>query len=442
MAYSLATLSPGNATATINPTSRRDSQRAHQSFGMPATQACPEQLHTDSEFEEGSPLLRELRAIFDWMAQERGAEKIPSRKFKQRLPELHRRMPQIAGSFRRMDANGDCWLEWEEFASFCLKDVSLMQQMRRTTTISVYAKEKSGEITYKEQLDPHRMCEVGTIPPLLAWETSHVVEWRIENLLIGPSSTCPVTHGPMVVRPGSSMASPPFRGGGVSGFLRFWPAGYWTEAQQRLKVHCSAPHFSADVKVQGPYPMPPPEAWCCLGIMMPAGTHLVFRFFAGDKKSEKRQVFWHEGSHPGMLWAPESLERPRMKPGDSLTVGVEIFRNLGAENSMLPKPHKQQGAKKRTPQIIETSEADNFKEPVEKLQLKNSMSLPALPNASTWRSLDKLLQAHRRDVHQKEQSDAFSSTFASRRVFSNGFDGPRVLSDREQDDKLFETIRS
>jgi len=239
-------------------------------MGSLPVQDLPDDIlyHGVPEFEEEGELIKELRSIFDWMAQEKGALKIPSRKFKERVPELHRRMPQIASSFRRMDANGDCWLEWSEFATFCLKDKRLLHQMKRTTTISVYGKEKGGQISYKELLDPHRQCEVGTIPPLLPWEVSHVVEWRIENLVIGPLRGSPVLHGPIVVRPGISLASPPFRGAGICGFLRFWPAGYWTEAQRRLKTMVAAPHFSSDEQNKSPYPMPPPDAWCCLGCIV------------------------------------------------------------------------------------------------------------------------------------------------------------------------------
>jgi hypothetical protein len=185
--------------------------------------------------------LKEMRAIFDWMAQEKGAVAIASRKFKERVPELHRRMPQVASSFRRMDANGDCYLEWSEFVEFCLKDDLLTQQMKHYSVVSVYARERGGVISYKDALDPHRQCEVGTIPPLLPWEISHVVEWRIEHLVTGPTRGHPVTHGSTVVRPGISLASPPFRAAAVSGFLRFYPSGYYTEAQRRIKVKAAAP---------------------------------------------------------------------------------------------------------------------------------------------------------------------------------------------------------
>lgn len=287
-----------------------------------------------------------------------------------------------------------------------------MQRAKRETTVSVYGKERGGQISYKEALDPHRQCEVGTVPPLLPWEISHVVEWRIENLMIGKLKGSPVMHGPIVVRPGISMASPPFRGAGVTGYLRFWPAGYWTEAQRRLKTTVSAPHFMSDERNQSPYPMPPADAWCCIGCHVPAGTHLQFRFFAGNKKSCKRQCFWHDGNFPGMLWSPDDLARPILGEGDTFTVGIEIFRNLGVTDGVPAKRHKQQGVKSRTPFIRDTSEAaDAFKEHSEKLKAK-SMSLPALPTASSWRSLDKLLQNHfyERDAIQRETTDSFQRT--------------------------------
>ena len=129
-----------------------------------------------------------------WICQEKGAMKIASRDFKQRLPVLHKKFPQvlyiyiyiyiyrererciyiyiyiyhishityhishityhishitlyivlcyvmllyhivvyhiimlyhmfkIATNFIRMDSNGDCWLEWHEFVTFCVQD--------------------------------------------------------------------------------------------------------------------------------------------------------------------------------------------------------------------------------------------------------------------------------------------------------------------------------
>lgn len=373
---------------------------------------------TEPEFEEDHKLIQELKAIFDWMAQEKNATKISRRAFTHRLPELQRRMPQIARSFRFMDKNGDSWLEWWEFKVYCLSEPSLVHQMKKASTVTVYAKERDGQISYKELLDPIRMCDVGTCPSLLPWEMSHVIEWRIDNLICSKQGGAPVRHGPTVVRPGTSFASPPFRGAGVCGFLRFWPAGYWTEAQRRLKVQAATPHCISDAKANGPHPSPPPDAWCCVGCSVPAGTHLVIRFFVGDRKSEKREVFWHEGNFPGMLWAPEGMERPVLKEGDSYRVGVEIFRNLGACNGHPPKQHKQQGVKERTPVVRDLAEGvEAFKAGhVEKLANK-TMSLPALPDSATWRNLDKLLRAYRREVDAKavvkDKSVSFKTASAS-----------------------------
>mmetsp|Transcript_32317 Transcript_32317/g.57191 ORF Transcript_32317/g.57191 Transcript_32317/m.57191 type:complete len:420 (+) Transcript_32317:125-1384(+) len=373
---------------------------------LKASQRTPLELVSgEPEFADEKPLLKELRAIFDWMAQEAGATRIPSREFKQRLPMLHRRMPFMASSFKRMDANGDCWLEWDEFVNFCLSDVRLIQQMRRTSTISVYGRQRKGPVMYKEQLNPQLMCEMGTPPPLLPWEAAHVVEWRVEGLVIGPRKGSPVYNGNQIVRPGTCVASPPFRGAGCCGFLRLWPSGYWTEAQRRSKV--DVPHATADTLVIGPYPMPPSNAWCCLGACMPAGTHLVLRFFVGDMKSEKRECYWHSGTHPGTLWSPPQQEPPILKEGDSITVGIEIFRNLGGVVEKKPAPHKEKVMKGMTPGIKEPFES--WKRP----GIDRSTSLPALPSGSSWRKLDTLLQAHRCDEKmRRSRSEAkFSQTF-------------------------------
>lgn len=382
--------STAGATALLPSAARQASRRVSSLSEHPEL----ELRFNEPEFEEDHPLIKQLRAIFDWMAQERNAKVVSHRKFTHRLPELHRRMPQIATSFRHMDRNGDGWLQWGEFSSFCLKDQKLMHDMRHSTTVQVYARERDGRRTNKDLLDPVRMCEVGSIPPLLAWETSHVVEWRVDNLNTGTTPGAPMRHGPTIIRPGTALASPQFRAAGICGVLKFWPSGYWSEAQQRAKRAHAAPHISFDEQTKGPHPMPSPDAWCGIGLSVPAGTHLVFRFFVGDFKSEKRECFWHDGNFPGTIWAPAGMKRPVMHLGDSVTCGIEIFANKAGSHP--PKHHKQQGVKNRTAFIRDNNEgAQAFKEAAERMDLK-SMSLPALPDSTTWRNLDKLLQEQRR----------------------------------------------
>jgi len=304
--------------------SKHNYMLAHQAE---AREAFEEGLDT---FKSGNALLSDLRKMFDWMAQEEGATKIASRKFKQRLPEIHKKFPQLAMSFTRMDENSDCWLTWEEFASFCLKDEGLKKMLKRSTSMTVYGLDGAGTRTYKDFMDPAHMCETSIAPPLLPWEKAHVVEWRIEGLKpCYKGAPCIFAGKPVVA--GSCFASPPFRAAGVNGYLRFWPAGYWTETQRRRKA--ALPPSSEDIVSGGANPLPPVDSWCCVGAVVPTGTHLVLRFFVGDAKSPKRECFWSEGNHAHGIWAPPSIQVPKeLIDSNEVVVGLEIIQNLGAQH--------------------------------------------------------------------------------------------------------------
>lgn len=394
---------------TLSPVAPRRSTAMDQHHGLgerisPLEVLIDEMTGGEPEFAEDNALLKELRSIWRWMAQEPGCTAIPSRTFKQRLPELHQRMPQIAFAFGRMDVNGDCWLTWEEFVAFCLKDLRLQRQMKKSSTVTVYARERcssksAGSAVYKDAFDPRRTCDVGTPPHVLPWEAHHVVEWRIEGLASGKGRGSPLTYMGCPVRAGTSLASPPFRAAGVCGFLRLWPAGYWTETQRRTKT--PLPHASADPLVMGPYPVPSAEAWCCVGACMPSGTHLVFRFFIGDEKSPKRECYWHDGTHPGQLWSPADKEPPSLQPGDSLKVGVEIIRNCGH----VSKPQRR-CAEMRRPALGEIDMVGNHRGRTD----ERSMRLPKRSTTCSWRKLDTLLQDHRRAQLQQHDGQVSPGT--------------------------------
>lgn len=307
---------------------------AREAFERPALLAVAHEL------EDQDPLLRELRLIFDWMARETGAKRISSRLFKQRLPDIHRKFPQLANNFARMDANSDCWLDWDEFACFCLKDERLAKSLRRAASVSVFGLSRTGERSFKDPFDPTHMCELGASPAILPWETSHIVEWRIEGLRIGQPGQ-PLVHAGTLVRPGASVASPPFRAAGVCGFLRFWPAGYWTESQ-RTRRTSEIPGAEA-ARSEGRCRPPSASSWCCVGACLPRGSHLALRFFVGDEASERRECYWGEGTHVHQLWGPKSAAPPnelrRRGPEDAtLVVGIEILRNLTLQKGLKEDP--------------------------------------------------------------------------------------------------------
>lgn len=313
----------------------QDAPMSKQAYFLKHRAAAREALEQGVEvFSEGNALLKELRTVFDWMAQERHATKINKRDFQKRLPEIHRKFPKLSTSFARMDLNNDCWLEWEEFVSFCLQDRRMEKAMQRQCIITVYGLDEGGSRMYKDIHDPTHMCETGTPPPLLPWEMSHVVEWRIEGLGLSHRG-CPVTYAGMVVRSGACIASPPFRAAGACGFLRFWPAGFFTETSRRKKA--SLPPGPAD-------PAPSSDAWCCIGASMPTATHLKFRFFIGDgtlsgenlTKSSKRECFWSEGTHVGQIWAPPATDPPAaLRESSHIIVGMEIYQNCAVHQGTI-----------------------------------------------------------------------------------------------------------
>eukprot|EP00933_Yihiella_yeosuensis_P082028 TRINITY_DN95765_c0_g1_i1.p1 TRINITY_DN95765_c0_g1~~TRINITY_DN95765_c0_g1_i1.p1 ORF type:complete len:511 (-),score=61.61 TRINITY_DN95765_c0_g1_i1:118-1650(-) len=277
-----------------------------------------------------NPLLLELRIVFDWMAQEKGVQRIPSRLFKQRLPEIHRKFPMLAANFARMDANGDCWLEWHEFASFCLKDERLSNMMKRAGSLFVYGVEQDGRRTFKDTLDPLH-CSESIIAPLLPWEQSQVIEWRIEGLAY-PTGGRPVSYHSRKIEHGRCLASKPFRAAGVCGYLQFWPVSYWTETQMRVKSQSAVTKLEESTC----QPMPSWNTWCCVGACMPIGTNLECRFYIGDVKSDWRDTYWQRGIDAGQLFAPEAHGggppahiRASLNNGEPLVVGMEIRRNKG-----------------------------------------------------------------------------------------------------------------
>jgi len=293
------------------------------------------------EFAEFSPLMKELRMVFDWICQEKGCMKIANRDFKARLPALHKKFPQISANFLRMDSNSDCWLEWGEFVNFCVQDDRLYKMLRRAATITVFGREHNGSLTYKDFLDPAHSCEMSPSPPILPWETAHVVEWRLDDLSLNMQQMRGTFGGTPLV-PGGSIASPPFRAGGVVGFIRFWPLGYWTEGRRRQKL--SSIPMTDEIIAEGCQGPPSAGSWCCIGAFLPAGTHLDVKFYVGDMISQTREVFWADGTHVLQLWAP-----PAKKPPASLTtpgnkapfiIGIEILRNLATQNHMKPVPKK------------------------------------------------------------------------------------------------------
>eukprot|EP00933_Yihiella_yeosuensis_P013142 TRINITY_DN12315_c0_g3_i1.p1 TRINITY_DN12315_c0_g3~~TRINITY_DN12315_c0_g3_i1.p1 ORF type:complete len:489 (-),score=57.05 TRINITY_DN12315_c0_g3_i1:93-1559(-) len=348
--------------------------------------AAREVFNQDSEvFGDNQPLLLELRRIFDWIAEERGALRIASRKFKQRLPEIHKKFPMLASNFARADLNSDCWLEWEEFCSFCLDDVRLMQQMKRSSAIQVYSIDHLGQRVYKDASDPEHGCEMSGATPLLPWEVAHVVEWRIEGLSY--RSKLPVTYHGRQIAPGAYVSSPTFAAGGVKGYLRFWPAGYWTESQTWKRASVTAITTKSEFGMPS-QEMPGAYAWCCVGANLQPGAHLKFRFYVLDSKSEKRECYWSKGVSAAQVWSPSEKSPPaeivdQEEPG-YITVGLEILRNRGAPHGKPTIKKLPDAAGRIAIRPKMRSKADEKACPMNSIFLNASSSVPSIhsvPNA-------------------------------------------------------------
>jgi len=335
----MAAVPPPAVAAAIVVRTGADDQKSKYAYFLDHQQEAVNAYESRNEMFIGddNPLLQELRAVYDWMAQEKNAKKMSSWTFKKRLPEIHKKFPMLANNFRRMDVNSDGWLEWEEFAPFCLKDKRLLKTMKRARGLTVYGIDAYGNRTFKEAHDPSHMCETSSAPQLLPWETAHVVEWRIEGLQLSRRGS-PVYYGGVPLRPGQSITSQPFSAGGVTGFFRFYPSGFWTESQRRKKqgqVASSDEAAAGLLEQEGtmwkPHPLPSPDSWCCLGVFAPQGSRLVVRYFVGDTKSETRHCYWMGSVHASQVWSPpEQGTPPHWQPGDAVTVGVEILKNVNS----------------------------------------------------------------------------------------------------------------
>lgn len=298
------------------------------------------------ELTDSHSLLGELRLVFDWIGQRKNCERIPCHVFKQKLPEIHAKFPQLATNFRAMDINQNYHLEWTEFVDFCLKDERLAASLKRATDLQVYSLDIDGNKLSKATFDPVHACELGSQNEMLPWELHHVVEWRIRGLTWTRRG---VMQWGRCLQPGDYISSPSFAAAGVRGNLRFWPAGYFNEAQRQAKnrkpAHLAAEELAAKapVRVHALESMPNPNAWCCLGASLPQGTHLDMRFFVGSASSNKRECYWRQAVHAAQLWTPNDRRPPKevleQTEADHLIVGIEIFRNRNGPHRS-PKPHR------------------------------------------------------------------------------------------------------
>lgn len=251
------------------------------------------------------------------------------------------------------------------------------KKTRRLCSMMVYGREKSGARTYKEVFDPSRMCEIGNAPPLLPWEEAHVVEWQIDGMNFERREDGYIMYGKTQIQAGGYVASHPFHAASVRGFLRFWPAGYWTAIQTRTRMNKPKSSGPAD-ETELPFPEPSTDSWCCLGANMPRGTHLLVRFFINHIKSAPRECYWSGSTHVCHIWAPPGKAPPSSVLQGKLVVGVEILKNYA-----VPQPRVFCKSQVKVPALREVfSAASSLVVGQPKLQKSQS-----LPNISSNRGI-------------------------------------------------------
>lgn len=348
--------------------------------GQSACQRVSDQVEF---FSDQNELLSELHVIFDWLAQKPGATTISRGRFKERAPEFFRKFPQLASSFGRLDEKGRGCVDRHEFLKFCLGSPWLKATTLRFEAITVFGRDACGNRICKEASDPALMCEMQCCPPLLPWEVSHIVEWRLRNLRSHVMWASPKV-GELPWTPGKHIDSPPFAAAGVSGFLRFWPAGQFTQTQQNVR---NFPNLRYCPHMDDSHQPAPGARGCCVGLFMPPGTHLKLRFFVGKSWSKVREVCWSGGTHVGQVWAPLHDAPPSLADGEQLVVGAEICKNFAMPRK--PRPRHLNAATKAS-----------IKPPMQEFavtgvlngvcQIKRSAPVPGLGKAQSLPNLPSL----------------------------------------------------
>ncbi|CAJ1348571.1 unnamed protein product [Effrenium voratum] len=155
-----------------------------------------------------------------------------------------------------------------------------------------------------------------------AQEEAHRADWTICRLKVD-MKTLQVKYGSIFIPAGQYISSRYFQIGGVTGSLRFWPNGHFSKASKNARMRLGDTTNS----------------WCALGLVMPEGTKLKFRFRVGKDWSEVRECHW-----PGcaQVWAP-----PQQEPGDltNLVVGVEVLGEASTPRFRRPQRSNRMGSK-------------------------------------------------------------------------------------------------
>merc|ERR1712080_683172 len=73
------------------------------------------------------------------------------------------------------------------------------------------------------------------------------------------------------------------------------------------------------------------------GAVLPAGTHLDFRFYIGSSKSTKRTCAWNQFVNPASLWTPKGSKPPPEVLDDRKRLSHSWHRDLPEQGRSLQK---------------------------------------------------------------------------------------------------------
>lgn len=105
-------------------------------------------------------------------------------------------------------------------------------------------------------------------------EPTHRADWTIRRLKVD-LKTLQVKYWNVFVPAGQYISSSYFQIGEDMASMRFWPNGYYGKAAKRTRTRMTSGQA---------------DSWCAIGLVMPEGTKLKFRFHIGNQMVRSQNV--------------------------------------------------------------------------------------------------------------------------------------------------------
>ncbi|CAE7196543.1 unnamed protein product [Symbiodinium pilosum] len=162
-------------------------------------------------------------------------------------------------------------------------------------------------------------------------------DWTIRRLKVD-KKTLQLKYNNLLVPAGQYISSARFQLGRETASLRFWPNGLYGNATKTARMRMDLGGLHTD-------------SWCAVGLAMPEGTRLRFRFHVGALWSDIRICHWHAaGTMVQQIWTP-----PQQELGDltNLIVGVEVLEDLTSDSlpGLTPMPWLRSPRFRRLPTV-------------------------------------------------------------------------------------------